>query len=86
MTEYSKLFAVHTGPELVSLSQWNLQRKQYWDAVRDRVANPEQFLNGLKCPQCSHGNLYDTGVYTSGHPAMARVKCATCNFKGERHE
>jgi hypothetical protein len=82
------LFEVHHSivGSLKSLGQWNAERKLYWDAVRERVQHPEFFSNGLKCPQCFNGNLYDTGNATSRAPVMLRVKCQSCDFKGERFE
>jgi hypothetical protein len=86
MTEYSKLFAVHTDSHLRTLGSWNIERRAYWDAVRDRIQHPERYLNGLKCPSCLNGNLYDTGQATAGHPVKLRVKCISCNHKDERYE
>lgn len=85
-TQKSQMFAVHKGPELMGLAQWNVERSLYWEAVRERVQHPEMFCNGLKCPQCSHGNLYDRGPVTQGSPVMVLVKCKNCAYKGERFE
>lgn len=70
-----------------SLEIWNKCRKEYWDAVRERVQHPERFPNGLSCPKCG-GRLYDTQQVISTNPTMLRVKCQTqhCNFRSERYE
>lgn len=87
MTESCKLFAIHdSGYGLKSLTQWNNEREQYWVAVRERVQHPELFINGLKCPKCLNGDLYDTGRVLSTGPTMLQVKCGSCNAKDKRYE
>ena len=81
-------FAVHESivGSLVSLGQWNAKRKAYWDAVADRVQHPELYTNGLKCPACFNGNLYDTGRVISTGPNILQVKCQSCKHKDRRYE
>lgn len=83
-----RLFEVHHSivGSLKSLGQWNTERKLYWDAVADRVQHPERYTNGLKCPECFNGNLYDTGRVVATGPVSLQVKCQSCDFKGERYE
>jgi len=68
-----------------SLRHWNAYRAAYWEAVRDRVKNPEKYPNGLRCPKCDY-NLYDTGRLLSVSPNKLQVRCTICHFKGERYE
>lgn len=84
--EQHHLFEVHHSMvgSLMSLDQWNERRRLYWEAVADRVHHPEDYTNGLKCPKCFNGNLYDTGQVLRAR--QLRVKCTSCDFKGERLE
>jgi len=84
--ESNKLFAVHRGPQLKSLIQWNAERQEYWRLVRDRAQHPENYPNGLKCPKCQNGDLYDTGREIERSPVKLQVQCRSCDFKGARYE
>jgi hypothetical protein len=68
-----------------TLADWNHDRRQYWQGVRDKVMRPEAFWNGLHCDACG-GQLYDTGQTKIGVPVEMRVKCMTCGSAGYRLE
>ena len=73
-----------------TLDQWNCEQQSAWDDRNRQFAHPEQFPNGLVCPQ-DGGKLYDTlqkFLPTMGSPAKLRVKCqnSDCDFRGERLE
>lgn len=68
--------------------QWNCEQQAAWDDRKRKAAHPEEFPNGLICPR-DGGKLYDTGqtfLPDWGSPGKMRVKCMTCDFKGERLE
>ena len=86
--DYQYCFAVRLQTPRVApmrLDDWNREHKAYWDAVRDRHNNPQNYPNGLTCPKCD-GNLYDTLQVASVSPTMLRVRCTFCQFSGERYE
>lgn len=77
-------------PLFVPLDQWNCEQQSKWDDRLRQINHPEEFENGLICPQ-DGGKLYDTGqmfMPDRGHPPKLRVKCRNpdCNFRGERFE
>jgi hypothetical protein len=67
------------------LDDWNAERRQYWSDVSARVMHPQLFPNGLLCPSCKTGYLYDTMRTVCVSPPIYQVKCLSCNFKGERY-
>jgi predicted RNA-binding Zn-ribbon protein involved in translation (DUF1610 family) len=69
----------------MTLDEWNEKRKQYWADVRRKVTHPQEFSNGLDCPQCGSQKLYDTGRVLSTSPNILQIKCQ-CGFKGSRYE
>lgn len=73
---------------LVPLDRWNAEQQQAWEDKQRAFHHPEEFANGLICPK-DGGRLYDTGqkfLQTVKSPAKLRVKCQTCDFRGERIE
>jgi hypothetical protein len=84
--DHSRSFRVQPeSMHCATLDTWNDYRREYWEAVRDRLDNPQNYLNGLLCPRCG-GRLYDTGVITCVAPKKVRVKCQDCKHKDERYE
>lgn len=67
------------------LEEWNEEQRKYWMDARARVMHPELFPNGLMCPSCKTGYLYDTMRILSTAPPVHQVKCISCAFKGERY-
>jgi hypothetical protein len=68
-----------------SLEAWNDLRRQAWADKLRKVTHPEEFSNGLVCPECA-GDLYDTGRVFPGPPSRMVVKCKKCKFRGEKIE
>lgn len=86
MSSLPKLGWVVPNEGTMPLEEWNQNRKQYWNDVLARVMHPSLFPNGLLCPLCKTGYLYDTLQTLSISPPVHRVKCNSCDFKGERYE
>jgi Zn ribbon nucleic-acid-binding protein len=81
----SKMGWIVPNEGTLPLEEWNAARRQHWSDMRARVMHPELFPNGLKCPQCVTGYLYDTLQTLQVSPPVHRVKCISCAFKGERY-
>jgi len=83
--ENNKLGWIVPNNGTLSLAEWNEQRRQYWSDMATRHLHPDFFPNGLLCPK-DGGYLYDTMQTLSVSPNIYRVKCITCDYRGERYE
>jgi hypothetical protein len=79
--------ATPEGDYMITLEDWNSQRRKYWSDCRAFSMHPNLFSNGILCPKCD-GSLHDTTRVLSTAPTVLQVKCMnqTCDFKGERYE